>query len=535
MAQMIVGLDVGATSIKVARIEASLLRFDFVDFEEHPLPSGTDLSWEQLVVNVLRVIFSEQQMRADRVFTNLPGRTVSSRMIQLPFSDRKKIEQTLPFEIEGLIPLPLESILLDYQMIESGPEGSWILAFFTEKQVLQAHLSLLQEAGVDPNAVLPIPVALANLWKELVPRGDEPFALIDLGHQETSLTVLNNRTLTFGRSWAMGSRKLTDALAQALDVPPAVARETKEQQASLLASAEQPHDLTGQKIESTLKAALGPIVVGIRQTLLSVSDTAGVRLPTAYLCGNASHLKGLPRFLSDALQLDVQPLALYGPVGSLLDQKGYDPAAAATSLGLAFHGIRDMRASKINLRIGEFTYVSERAELKRHLISGGIMAGILLVMLLVLFGLRYSDRSHRYQALNDSLESMAVETFPELKSIPPGNRRIMAMTSRLEQERRENDLFVPLSQDSLSVLDILREITEAVPDDVQIDVKKLSMQGEKVSFEAETSSYNAAEQIKQNLLSSGLFANADIPVAKDSLDQSKVKFEMNLQLKQKIL
>jgi Tfp pilus assembly protein PilN len=194
-----------------------------------------------------------------------------------------------------------------------------------------------------------------------------------------------------------------------------------------------------------------------------------------------------------------------------------------------------MRTSRINLRAGEFTFVSERAELKRQLLSGGIMVGILLAMLLILFGLRYSDRSQRYQALSASLENMAVETFPELKSLPASSSRVQAMSVRLQEERRESDLFVPLSTDSLSVLDILREITQAVPSDVQIDVRELVMEGEKVRFEAETNSYNAAEQIKQNLLSSGVFASADIPEAKDSLDQSKVKFKMNLQLQQKIL
>jgi len=531
---MIVGLDVGTTSIKVARIEASLLRFDFVEFEEHPLPSGTDLSWEQLVTNVLRVIFSDQAPRADRVITNLPARSVSSRVIPLPFSDRKKIEQTLPFEIEGLIPLSLESILLDHHVVEAGPEGSKSLVFFTEKEILRSHLSLLKNAGVDPHAILPVPAALANLAKEMDSREETPCAIIDFGERETSLAVLHNRALAFGRSWAGGSRKLTEALAEALDVPPARAREIKEKSGSLLSSADRPHDLEGQKIESVLKAAMASLVVGIKQTLLSVTESTGHRVPTVYLCGNASRLPGLPRFLSDALQIDVQPLTLSGPVGGLLREKGCDPAAAATALGLAFHGIRDMRVSRVNLRSGEFTYVSERTELRQNLVSGGIMAGILLAMLLIVFALNYSDRSRQYQALNTSLESMAVETFPELKSIQE-DRRIKAMTERLEQERRESDLFVPLSPESLSVLDILREITEAVPADVQIDVRELILEGDRVRLEADTNSYNAAEQIKKNLLASGLFATADMPEAKDSLDQSRVRFTMNLQLHQKIL
>ncbi len=535
MAQMIVGLDVGANSIKVARVESSLLRFEFVDFEQHFLPTNVDLPWEQLVGNVLRVLFSEPSMRADRIIASIPGRFVSTRLIRLPFTDRKKIDQTLPFEIEGLIPLPLESVLLDYQPLDSGPDGTWILVFFTEKEVLKNHLSLLQDAGVDPNAVIPAPVALGNLWKEISPEERDACAILDMGHSETSLSILNEGILHFGRSWAIGARPLTEALAEGLGISFSLAAEKKEKDASLVTSSDRPHDLDGQKIESILKNALHPIVVGIKQSLMSISDSSGIQVRKLFLCGNGSHLNGLQGYLSDTLRIDVSPLTLHGPVGTLMEEKGVPPAAAATALGLAFHGVREMKTSKVNLRTGEYTYVSERAELKRQLLSGGIMAGILLVMLAVIFGMRYRDRSQEYNRLSSSLETMAVETFPELESIPSGPRRISAMTSRLQQERRESDLFTALSPDSLSVLDILREITEAVPEDVRIDVRELVMEGDKVRIEAETSSYNAAEQIKQNLLASGVFVSADIPEAKDSLDQSKVKFKMNLQLQQKIL
>ena len=79
------------------------------------------------------------------------------------------------------------------------------------------------------------------------------------------------------------------------------------------------------------------------------------------------------------------------------------------------------------------------------------------------------------------------------------------------------------------------EITKAVPKDVKIDVREMVMEGNKVRIEAETGSYNAAEQIKENLLATGMFASADIPEAKDSVDQSTVKFKMMLDLNEKIL
>lgn len=535
MAQTVIGLDVGTTSIKMVRLEASLFRFEFVDFSEHPLPMNVDLPWEQLVTNVLQVLFSDRGMKADRVVASLPGRNVSARLLTLPFTDRKKIDQTLPFEIEGLIPQPLEAVLLDYEVLEKTPEGAKALVLITEKRLLESQLSLLKEAGIDPNVILPSSVALANLGKEISSSEQEPFAIVDFGESETSLCVVHDGGLRYGRTWALGSRALTQVIQDGLELSPALAVDKKEKEANLHATPTPGGDSEQEWIAGLLGKALVPLVGGVRQSLLSVSRSLDLTVRKVYLCGKGSRLKGLDRHLADELQVAVEPIALRGPVGSLLEAEGQDPAAAATSLGLAYHAIREMAASRLNLRTGEYTYISERAELKRQALSVGVMAGVLLLLALIYFGLQYRFRSQEYERVSRTLDDVALEIFPELRNVPAGVQRTSAITSRIDQERRERDLFAPLSAESLSVLDVMLEITKAVPQDVKIDVREMIMEGDKIRIEAETDSYNAAEQIKENLLATGVFASADIPEAKDSIDQSSVKFKMMLELSEKFL
>lgn len=535
MAQTVIGLDIGATSIKMIRLEASLFRFEFIDFSEHPLPANVDLPWEQLVTNVLQVLFSDRGMKADRVVASLPGRHVSARILTLPFSDRKKIDQTLPFEIEGLIPLPLEDILLDYQVLEKTPEGAKVLVLFTEKSILESHLDLLKEAGIDPNVVLPSSVALANLWKEVALVGEEPLAIVDFGESETSLCVVSEGGIRYGRAWAQGSAALTKGIENGLQLSATLAKEKKEREANLHPTPTPGGDSEQEWIATMLVKALGPVLGGIRQSLLSVSKSLDVTVRKVYLCGKGSRLKGLDRLLSDELQIDVQPIPLRGPVGTLLETEGQDPASAATSLGLAYHAVREMSSSRLNLRTGEYTYVSERAELKRQAVSVGIMAGILFLLLLTYFGLQYRFRSQEYERVSQSLDKVALEIFPELARIKAGPQRTSAITARLDREKKERDLFAPLSAESLSVLDVMLEITRAVPKGVKIDVREMVMEGNKVRIEGETESYNAAEQIKENLKATETFSEGDLPEVKDSLDQKTVKFKMMLELSKELI
>ena len=171
----------------------------------------------------------------------------------------------------------------------------------------------------------------------------------------------------------------------------------------------------------------------------------------------------------------------------------------------------------------------------KNLLYAFLITISLIFLVLVWFGLQYRYRSQEFEELSRHLDQAALEFFPELRNVPAGVQRTSAITSRLEAEKRERTLFAPLAADSLSVLDVMLEITKAVPKDVKIDVREMVIEGDKVRLEAETDSYNAAEQIKENLLSTGIFVNADIPEAKDSLDQSKVKFKMILELNERVL
>ncbi|MEW6441488.1 MAG: pilus assembly protein PilM [bacterium] len=534
MPQTIVGLDIGATAIRVARMQASLFRYEFLEYAEHPLPAHVELPWEQLVSNVLQVLFADRGLAAEKIIASLPGRYVSTRLLELPFSDRNKIAKSVPFELEGLIPLGLDEILLDYQVLATDSQGSKVLAVCTEKKLLEGHLSLLRDAGADPQALIPPPVALANLRKEILLGGSEPCAILDLGESETSLCLLHHGEMRYGRSWALGMAGLTKALEDNLRLLPGKARELKEKEATLQPPQTPGGDSQQEWTANILRRALDPILVGVRQSFLSASRLWDVGVEKVYLCGRGSHLAGLCPYLSQELGIDVSLLSLTGPVGNHPGFRANDASAAAVSLGLALHGVRETAASRLNLRTGEFTFVSQREELKKNLFSTGIMVGILLLLMVFKFGFQYHLRSQEYDRVTAQIDQMALEIFPDLQSLPAGAQRTSAMNARLETEKREANLFSPLAPGALSALDVLLEITKAVPQEVKIDVREFALDGDKIRIEAETDSYNSAELIKQNLLGSGMFVSADIPDIKDSLNQSTVKFNMTLQLAQRL-
>src|SRR3989344_6064781 len=104
MSQRILGIDVGSHSIKVAEIERGLRGFQLVGFFEQPVMNSETLGKEGAATQALLKLFEEYNLPSDLVYPALPGQASSLRVIDLPFTDFKKIDQTIEFEMENYLP-----------------------------------------------------------------------------------------------------------------------------------------------------------------------------------------------------------------------------------------------------------------------------------------------------------------------------------------------------------------------------------------------------------------------------------------------
>jgi Tfp pilus assembly PilM family ATPase len=106
MSQTILGIDLGSYSVKVLRVARHVQEIEILDFIEEPLSPHSRLSHEEQVRIPLEKILANSAMKADVVCASFPGYHLSSRVLELPFTNQKKISQVIDFEIEGQIPFP---------------------------------------------------------------------------------------------------------------------------------------------------------------------------------------------------------------------------------------------------------------------------------------------------------------------------------------------------------------------------------------------------------------------------------------------
>ncbi|PIE65530.1 MAG: hypothetical protein CSA24_02530, partial [Deltaproteobacteria bacterium] len=152
MAQRIIGLDVGSWSIKAAVLESSLRRAQLAAFVEHHIPSEpsgapVEGGQEAAIASVLK------SLDPDALVAAVPGSSLLIRELRLPFSDDKRIAQVLGFELETVIPKPIDEVVYDYQVAREGEDGTTLLCPAIDRGRLTEWLGMLKEAGGDPRFV----------------------------------------------------------------------------------------------------------------------------------------------------------------------------------------------------------------------------------------------------------------------------------------------------------------------------------------------------------------------------------------------
>jgi type IV pilus assembly protein PilM len=417
VAQTVVGLDIGTWSVKAAVLESTLRGFSLVEVAEHHLPRGVDGN----LLNSDRVTSLQALLREVRppevIMTAVAGRHVMTREIALPFSDDKKIATVLGFELEELLPLDIDELVYDYEPLETGPDGANLLCAAVNKVWFSEFLAELQAADIDPKVVTLDAVAYAHLLASL---GDETemegnIALVDVGHETTSVTVVQSGRVRTARTIARGGHHVTLALMKGLDVDYARAESIKHTR--LRIDGHLPPDVSEAEHAQTVELVSAPIntcIRDIRLTLHAHTNRWRTRVDKVIVFGGASRLSGFDAELGQALGLKVESprLSSQGWTKMVLPREQERSMPMATALALGF--VRGMRDG-INFRKGEFASESDFKALRER---AGWLLTIAALLVCTFFArqvvsLRMLEANHG--ALVSQLEDFSKEVLGEKK------------------------------------------------------------------------------------------------------------------------
>jgi type IV pilus assembly protein PilM len=344
MAKNIVGVDISSGGIRAVEVrDAAGARPTVVKYSAIPLPEGAVLRGEVVevatVVTALRQLWSTGGFTTKNVVLGIGNHRVLARDLTVPRMGIDHIRESLPFQVQDLLPVPVEQALLDFYPVsegtsENGPVVNGLLVAAV-KESIDTNVRAVELAGLNPIDVDLIPFALCRVLL----RGSSRqglVAVIDVGSNTSTVVVARNGVPEFVRIISAGGRDLTDAIRSEGMLTAEQAEATK---LSLgLSTVGVP--LAQQPIVEVIYKVAGELLNSIRNTLTYFVGAHDQQpITQIVLTGGGAKLRGFAQALQDGTHI---PIVIADPFGLVsVDRRLAAQSTPATSdaacvaLGLA--------------------------------------------------------------------------------------------------------------------------------------------------------------------------------------------------------
>jgi Tfp pilus assembly protein, ATPase PilM len=524
MPQTVLGIDVGSYSVKICQVLRGFGEFKLVQFHEVPLVAEEVLSYEQAAAAALTKFFEENSVVYDTCVVSIPGHKASFRNMDMPFGNVKKIDQTMEFELETLIPFELEEVLFDYTILSATPQSSKVLTAYLREQDFKKFLEEIQAAGADPRYVGVDTVDLSNLTLlgVLPPMGR--YALLDLGHTKSNFVILEGNKVKAIRCFSWGGHHLTQAIAKAAGLPYEPAESLKHTKAQLT---DHPED----SINRGVKESFEDLMQQVKQTLFAFHEAGEPSLEALYLCGGTSRLQGVESFFSRRLNINVSLLDVMEDSYTELMDREKPKAILPTSLALAMRAVYPNKGARINFRRGEYAYKRDIEAIGGSLKKIGALAASVVGLGIVYFIVAYMTLSSQVDKMNKNVTKLVTSSVTGLpksgvKSASSAltllNSKIAELSDKLKKIQGEGDL---------SSLQILKTISASLPprDQLTVDIEDLNISPDRVRMEGRTISYEGVDKVKSAMEKVKEFKNVQTGNVRKGV-RDEIKFSLSFDI-----
>lgn len=483
MSRKIVGIDINAGNITAVLIVTSLKGHWVQDYMQAPIHEPKHEP--ESIARAVETIAEEMDLSGAVCIASFPGSRVSFRMLRAPFHDKKKIRQILPFELEPLLPAPLENFSIDfYPLKTSGPQGGTdIITAAVEKSILEFYLNLLTSVGIEPE-ILTVSGQATALVLAAGKTDDRPCVFVDIDRESGTIFFLADQSVSFIRSFI---------------IPP---------------------------ID---QAGLDPLCIQIRRSIAAFQDAHQKNFEPHELVitGAPCDRKEVEKELATRLELPVSCADMLAETTIRLSgEKPISCRAAGFDNAYAL-------ALTENLRLDTFNFIKNRlstgqrlSDYKTALFKTAVLAGMIGILALADRGLETRALEHKSNLLENEIADTFKQTFPDIKKIVDP---VHQMQQKIE-EIKKNAHISGGPENRIRKIDILNEISLRIPKEMDIEFEKLVIGSDGVTITGNTDTFNSVDDMKSRMEASNIFGQTTIASANIDRSSNRVIFKLKIQL-----
>lgn len=332
----IVGLDLSQTGIKMMSINAKkqlVTGYGSLDLDPLRMQSSLEKDDDTYLQKSVEEMLSKNfvgTMPSNHIVMSIPTNRTYTRTFKIPIANETHLKDAVELEIDQYIPMPIETLYVDYQIDERSKTDLTISMSAAPRVLIDRCITSAENAGLRVVMVEPSISAVARVL-ENAEDGHLPTVIIDIGPAGTDIAILDHSIRITG-SIGIGGNTFTLDIAKKLKIP--------------LENAHQLKVLNGlspgprqQKLQGALMPSFERILNETRKIIRYYTERVegSSKLEQVLIVGGGSNIPGIGEYFTDNL---VMPARVASPwqrlnFGSLPEPAKQFRSRYITAAGLA--------------------------------------------------------------------------------------------------------------------------------------------------------------------------------------------------------
>jgi len=360
----LVAIDIGGHSIKLVKLAESSKGYELLDMGMISLPPDSMVEGEienpDAIQEALKNLLKMEQQKSKNAVMGISGQSVIIKKISVPRMAEKDLEEMIREEAEQYLPFDIEEVNLDFEIVSpevteeeaeeealEEPEGEEeepqmdVLIVAARKETIQVFQDVTEAVGLRLR-VLDLDVfALENIFELNYELHPGAIGLVNIGATLTNMNIIENGITAFSRDIPVGGNTISEEIQTRLSVGFSEAERLK---LGIMFD-----DFTAKDVVKPIKAGIELICLELQKTIDLYEKTSEYKVSKLYLCGGASLMSGIDRFIAEKLETETEFLKAFRNIK--INAKKFDPeyveqmeAVMAITVGLALRKKDDKQA-----------------------------------------------------------------------------------------------------------------------------------------------------------------------------------------------
>ncbi|MFO8163498.1 MAG: pilus assembly protein PilM [Thermodesulfobacteriota bacterium] len=497
MPRKILGIDIHDDSIAAVQVKRGLRGYHITGCASVMMADGKDLD------EAFKALREQVDLKADTFISTLPSEKISYRNFQMPFRSTKKIRQTIAYEIETMVPFPVEDLVVDFAFIDQSDQSD-ILAASVGREYISEYLTFLQSYGVNPE-ILDIQGVPIVSWLLRHTETPDDGIFLDVGQKRNTMILYLKKRISLIRSLPFCDGLVDEAMPNAPN-----GNKLQGQAGKPITSC---FESLCRNIQNTLRA-------------FEYQNDIEAKPEKIFVTGIGSLYPHTVGLIERFIDIPVEEINVTSDDPSIhVDENivhSWNSATMDSALTLALRG--NKQGLGFNFRKDGFELKRRDTKLKREFRRVAVFLLVIISLLATYFTGDYYFLKERYRILDKQIEEIFKQTLPDVARIVDP---LQQMKVKITQIKRSAFSFPSIGGGS-KVIDLLRDISLRVPESLDVKVMRMTVDIETVIMKGETDTFNTVNIIKKELEPSKYFSAVTISSANLERSSKRVQFEIKL-------